>query len=185
MKYTRFEDLPVWQAGIDLTVKAFELTEDKAFRFKGDIANQLQRAALSVPNNIAEGFDRGTNADLLTFLYYAKGSAGEVRSILHVIARMPAFGHLKPAADHLLALATSIGRQLGAWADSIQNSDLKGRRYVTDQGRQAKAGEERRDAFLADIRAVNEETARRREETRRRQVAADSEPRTPDSGGRP
>jgi hypothetical protein len=48
MKYERFEDLPVWQDGIQLTVKVFKVTEDKSFRFKGDIANQIQRAALSV-----------------------------------------------------------------------------------------------------------------------------------------
>ncbi|MHB9020109.1 MAG: four helix bundle protein, partial [Minisyncoccota bacterium] len=77
MKFERFEDLPVWKDGVRLTVEVFKLTEDKRFRFKGDIANQLQRAALSVPSNIAEGFERGTTQELITFLYYARGSAGE------------------------------------------------------------------------------------------------------------
>jgi len=94
MRYARFEELPVWQTAIDLSVKVFALTEDRAFRFKGDIANQIQRAALSVSNNIAEGFERGTTQELLTFIYIARGSAGEVRSILCVIERMPAFNHL-------------------------------------------------------------------------------------------
>ena len=73
MKYSKFEEVPVWQAGIDLTAKVFLMTEDRCFRFKGDIANQIQRAALSVPNNIAEGFERGTTQELIAFLYYAKG----------------------------------------------------------------------------------------------------------------
>lgn len=181
MKYTRFEDLPAWQAGIDLTVKVFELTEDKAFRFKGDIANQLQRAALSVPNNIAEGFDRGTNSDLLTFLYYAKGSAGEVRSILHVVRRMRVFDHLKPTTDRLMDLAASIGRQVGAWADSIQNSDFKGRRYVTDAARREAEGRQRRNVFDRKIAAMTEQARLDREKSRR-QTGRDSESGIPDSG---
>ena len=95
MKFERFEDIPVWKDGVQLTTQVFKLTEDKRFRFKGDIANQLQRAALSVPNNIAEGFERGTTQELITFLYYARGSAGEVRSILAVIEQMPVFCDLK------------------------------------------------------------------------------------------
>ncbi len=73
MKFGRFEDVPVWKDAIQLSVLAFKVTEDKRFRFKGDIANQLQRAALSVSNNIAEGFERGTTQELITFLYYARG----------------------------------------------------------------------------------------------------------------
>ena len=55
MKYENFEDVPVWNDGVDLTAKVFEVTEDPAFRGRGDIANQIQRAALSVPNNISKG----------------------------------------------------------------------------------------------------------------------------------
>ena len=95
MKYERFEDVPVWQDGIDLTVLVFKVTEDGSFRYLGDIANQLQRAGLSIPINIAEGFERGTTSELTAFLYYAKGSAGEVRSICHVMAKLDRFAHLK------------------------------------------------------------------------------------------
>jgi four helix bundle protein len=56
VKYNRFEDLPVWQAEMKLTEQAFTLTESKAFNYKGDLRSQLQRAALSVANNVAEGF---------------------------------------------------------------------------------------------------------------------------------
>ena len=60
MKYQRFEDLPVWQLAADLAAKMFEWTQNPSFRAKGDLANQLQRATLSISNNIAEGFERGT-----------------------------------------------------------------------------------------------------------------------------
>ena len=59
MTYKRFEDLPVWKAGIQLAERVFALVDDRNFNYKGDLRSQLQRAAVSVSNNIAEGFERG------------------------------------------------------------------------------------------------------------------------------
>jgi len=151
MKYKNFEDVPVWKAGADLTIKIFEVTENPAFRGRGDIANQIQRAALSVPNNIAEGFERGTTPELLQFLYYAKGSAGEVRSICHVIERMVAFNHLKSEISNLKSLARSISRQLGGWAFSLQESDIKGSRHLTEKSKSTYRRDKDRDAFLEQL----------------------------------
>lgn len=83
MKYERFEDLPVWKAAVELARRAYVLTRNRFFSQPGDLRDQLRRAALSVSNNIAEGFERGSTAELLAFLYIARGSAGEVRSMLH------------------------------------------------------------------------------------------------------
>jgi four helix bundle protein len=80
---------------MELAERIFAVTADRAFAGRGDLASQLQRAALSVPNNVAEGFERGTTAELITFLYYARGSAGEVRSMLLLLRRMRRFDHLK------------------------------------------------------------------------------------------
>ena len=81
MTYQRFEDLPVWQKAADLYEAAEDLLENESFRAAG-FRDQLDRAALSVSNNIAEGFERGTTNELLAFIYIARGSAGEVRSML-------------------------------------------------------------------------------------------------------
>ena len=81
--------------------KEGRLSADKAFAFQGDLANQLQRAALSICNNVAEGFERGTTKELLTLLYYARGSAGEVRSMLLLAERLPRFDHLKSETSNL------------------------------------------------------------------------------------
>ena len=86
--YKSFEELPVWSAATDLAVAVFKLTESPSFRYKGDLVNQLRRAALSVPNNVAEGFERGTTAELISFLYISRGSAGEVRSMLRFALRL-------------------------------------------------------------------------------------------------
>ena len=85
MTYTRFEDLPVWQAAMKFADACFHLVEDRIFSGQGDVRNQLQRSSLSISLNVAEGFERGTTNELLSFIYIARGSAGEARSILRFI----------------------------------------------------------------------------------------------------
>ena len=82
MTYENFEELPVWQKAADLYEATEELLENEAFKATRGFRDQLDRAALSVSNNIAEGFERGTTNELIQFLYIARGSAGEVRSML-------------------------------------------------------------------------------------------------------
>ena len=118
MTYQRFEELPVWTDAIDLAVKIYELTEKENFKGKYSLRDQIERAAVSISNNIAEGFERGTTQELLTFLYIARGSAGEVRSMLCLFERIPAFSNLKPKAE-------SISRLLRAWADSCKTPTSK------------------------------------------------------------
>jgi four helix bundle protein len=79
MKFDRFEDILVWQKSIDLCVSIYQQMESSNdFGFK----NQIQRAAVSISNNIAEGYERKTNNEFKYFLYISKGSCGEVRSML-------------------------------------------------------------------------------------------------------
>jgi four helix bundle protein len=145
MTYQRFEDLPVWKDAVRLAVEVYTLTEDKMSRHQPSLRDQLQRAALSVSNNIAEGFERGTRNELLTFIYIARGSAGEVRSMFHLLTRLPGFSTLSTDLLSLKSLAESISRQLRAWADSLQNSMIKGQRYLNEATRllaKGKAGEQ-------------------------------------------
>jgi len=167
MKYDRFENVPVWNDSAELAVAIFELTEDPAFNHKGDIANQLQRAALSVSNNIAEGFERGTTQELITFLYYARGSAGEVRSILIVSDRMKPFRHLKFQISDLRSKAESVSRQVRAWADSLQNTEIKGQRYLNDRTRSSYETGKRTESFFAKIKQINDNEAEKRGKTRK------------------
>ena len=157
MKYENFEDIPVWQDGITLTARIFHLTHDKAFFQKGDIANQIQRAALSVPNNIAEGFERGTTPELIQFLYYAKGSAGEVRSICYVMEQLPFLTHLKSEISDLKSLARSISRQLAGWAFSLQETDITGSRHLTDKSKESYHQKKRATAFMDELKKQHQE----------------------------
>src|SRR6185503_8337287 len=95
MKYNRFEELPVWKAAIELALGVFKFTAGSAFRRYYSVRNQLERSALSVSNNIAEGFERGTTQELLTFLYIARGSCGEVRSMLCLLEGLSGFENFK------------------------------------------------------------------------------------------
>lgn len=119
MKYMKFEELPVWNAAIELADKSFKMCDDKSFRFQGDLSKQLTKAALSVSNNIAEGFERNSTRELLMFLYIARGSNGETRSMLYVLARNNRYDHLEPERLELQALVTTIGKQLKGWIDSL------------------------------------------------------------------
>ena len=146
MKYSRFEELPVWNAATDLAVAVFALTAHRALARQRSLRDQLERAAVSISNNIAEGFERGTTPELLTFLYIARGSAGEVRSMLCLLGRLPDFADLESQISDLKSAAESVSRQLRGWADSLQNTPIKGQRYLTEKTRRLdRARRERED----------------------------------------
>ncbi len=82
---TGFEDLEVWQEGMRLTVEIYNALEN--CRDYG-LRDQMQRSAVSIPSNIAEGFERQTNKDYIRFLYISKGSSGELRTQLYLAVRL-------------------------------------------------------------------------------------------------
>ncbi len=133
--YERFEDLPVWNQAIELAEAIYELTQDSGFKGQFSLRDQIERAAVSVSNNIAEGFERGTTNELLMFIYIARGSSGEVRSMLCLLERLERFSHLKSQIPKIKLTAESCSRQLRAWADHLQNSDIAGQRHLNDQVR--------------------------------------------------
>ena len=147
MKYKRFEELPVWKDAAKMAAEMFRFSAQPVFRGKGDLANQLQRATLSISNNVAEGFERGTTKELITFLYYARGSAGEVRSMLAVMELMLEFEAICPQVGMFKKSVESITRQIRGWAQSLQDSDIKGQRYLTDETRAAERQEKSQEAF--------------------------------------
>ncbi len=83
-KIRSFEDLMVWQMGIDLVKSVYCLTVEGDLKKDFGLRDQLRRASVSVPTNIAEGFELSSRKEYLRHLNIAKGSAGEVRSLLRV-----------------------------------------------------------------------------------------------------
>jgi four helix bundle protein len=77
----KFEDIIAWQKSKNLSLEIYKIFKDsKDFGFK----DQIQRASISIMNNIAEGFDRRGDKELKHFLYIAKGSCSEVRSMVYI-----------------------------------------------------------------------------------------------------
>jgi four helix bundle protein len=112
-----------------------------------------------ISNNIAEGFERGTTQETLTFLYIAKGSCGETRSVLCLCERMFAVlnqshDDLRSEISDLKSSAESISRQLRAWCNSLQNSGIRGQRYLTDGSRRAEQAAREREEFLKELEAI-------------------------------
>lgn len=151
MQYKRFEDLPVWKSALELAHRVYALTRDRFFSQPGDLKDQIRRAALSVSNNIAEGFERGSTAELLAFLYIARGSAGEVRSMLHFIDRSAEASHLRSEISDLKSLAESCSRQIRGWADNLQNTDIKGQRHLNNSTRAIYESRRRAEDFWRQI----------------------------------
>lgn len=88
-KYSSFEEMEVYQKALAFGAKMYRLTLINPQISKDyGLKDQLQRAALSISNNIAEGFERETKKELIRFLYVAKGSAGECRNMFNFLRQL-------------------------------------------------------------------------------------------------
>jgi four helix bundle protein len=159
MQYKRFDELPVWRSAIELAREIYVLTEHETFKGRYSLRDQIERAAVSISNNVAEGFERGTKQELLTFLYIARGSAGEVLSMLFLLEGMKPFRSLDSEFRKLRADTESISKQLGGWIRSLKDSELKGQRYVTDKTRKQADRARERDEFLRELEANRKRAA--------------------------
>lgn len=149
-----------------LATVVYDLTEHPDFRGSASLRDQLERASLSVSNNIAEGFERGTTNELLYFLYIARGSAGETRSMLHFLNSRNGMKPFSEQIKQARALAVSCSRQLRSWADSLQNSDIEGQRHLTEKSRKQFETAKRSAEFPKKLQAmIDADKARRKSKT--------------------
>ncbi len=107
-----FQELRVWQNGMRLSLEIYRATKGFPKDELYGLTSQLRRAAISVPNNIAEGKGYKSNKDLLRFLYMARGSCLEVQSELIIAGQLEYLS--KDAAQKLLDDAAVVGRELNA-----------------------------------------------------------------------
>lgn len=146
MTYKRFEDLPVWKEAIRLAHGVFNPTEDPRFKIGFSLRDQIERSTMSVSDNIAEGFERGTTNELLAFLYIARGSAGETRSKLCFMEQRPVLAGFRGQIANLKSLDESCSGQLGVWAESLQNSDIREPRHLNRKERESAEARKRAEA---------------------------------------
>ena len=113
----RFEDLIAWQKAVDLAVYVYEISRQGRFGRDFGLAQQAQKAAVSIPSNIAEGFERNMRKKFCRYLAIAKGSCGELITQLHIAGRV---GYLTDgAAEIALERAHEVSRIIGGLRASL------------------------------------------------------------------
>ena len=113
---------------------------------------------LSVSNNVAEGFERVTTNELNAFLAIARGSAGEVRSMMAVVKDRPKLKSILRQMQEIRSSAESRARQLTAWTVSIENSPVQGKRYLPGEVRERReAMQKARDFRVSFLRNLKPE----------------------------
>ena len=127
MPIKNFEDLEIWKDARALTRAIYQLTKDPKFSKDFGLRDQIQRAAVSILSNIAEGFERGGNQEFIQFLYVAKGSCGEVRSQLYVAMDQ---GYVDPKlVDDLLTSLKRLSIMIKHLIDHLKQSGMRGPKY--------------------------------------------------------
>ncbi len=123
----RFEDIEAWQKARVLAKEVFIISVEtdlhKDYRFK----DQINAAAGSIMDNIAEGFERGGRLELINFITIAKGSAAEVKSQLYRLLDRNYINQEK--FDEVYRLTDDIGYMLGGWINYLNKSEIKGTKY--------------------------------------------------------
>lgn len=115
MTISKFEDIIAWRKAGQLTTEIYKkFSSNKDFGFR----DQIQRASVSIMNNIAEGFERASNKELKYFLYIAKGSCGEVRSMLYLSFK---FNYInKTDFDYFYSLSTEISKLIAGLIKTLE-----------------------------------------------------------------
>jgi four helix bundle protein len=106
-KIEKFEDLQVWKEGMQLTTKIYtSLVNCNDFGLR----NQMQRAAVSIPSNIAEGYERNSNKEFIQHLFISKGSCAELRTQIYLAIKIGIFD--ESMGNELLELTKKISAML-------------------------------------------------------------------------
>jgi four helix bundle protein len=119
----RFEDLVAWQKARVLTRLIYQATQNERFSRDFGLSGQIQRAAVSMMSNVAEGFERGGRGDFHQFLSTAKASCAELRSQLYVAFDV---GYLdQKEFDNLMARAAEVAKIIGGLRASVAKQRSK------------------------------------------------------------
>ncbi|MFC1840394.1 four helix bundle protein [Thermodesulfobacteriota bacterium] len=121
-----FEDLEVWQHARSIAKEIYTISRKEKFSKDYGLRGQIQRAAVSIMSNIAEGFERGSNKEFIQFLFIAKGFAGEVRAQLYIALDL---NYIEQ--DNFIKLNSelnSISKQISGFIKYLNSSEMKGQK---------------------------------------------------------
>ena len=117
MKSSSFRDLIVWQKAMDLTIEIYQLVKHLPKEETYSLSDQMRRAAVSIPSNIAEGQGRITSKEFIRFLSMARGSLCELSTQLELCERLQYLDASKTACSHHLII--EITKMLNALSKSV------------------------------------------------------------------
>ena len=123
-KYFRsFEEIDVWKRGCRLAVKIYEISKQGELAKDFGLRDQIRRASVSIPSNIAEGFERESKAEFKRYLLIAKGSCGELRTQLFIAKAINTIERDK--CDELITESTEISSMLSGLIRHLKNQQDK------------------------------------------------------------
>jgi four helix bundle protein len=123
----RFEELDVWIKSRDLSVMIYKITNEEEFNKDFGLKDQLRRASVSIVSNIAEGFERNGTKEFIQFLSFAKGSAGEIRTQLHIAKEIKYIN--EKTFTSLNEKTTEVSKMLSGLMNYLKQTELKGTKY--------------------------------------------------------
>ena len=119
-KINQFEDLIVWQKAMSLCLEIYRISSWGEFGRDWGLRDQIRRASVSIPSNIAEGFERHSAQELRHYLNIAKGSAGEVRTQLALASRLE---YISPTEGNKLSQeCIYVSRMLAAYRKRVNRT---------------------------------------------------------------
>jgi len=118
MDVKSYEDLQVWQQAMKLAELVYAFVRQFPVEERFSLSDQLRRAAVSVPSNIAEGFGRETKADFLHFLAMARGSLYELQTQVELADRLGMSSDKTVVSE----TADSLGRMINSFMNSLRGS---------------------------------------------------------------
>jgi len=126
-KVGKFEDLAIFQMATDLCKRVYAITREGEFKYDSRFVQQIRAAAGSVMDNIAEGYERDGNKEFINFLYFAKGSCGEVRS---QVIRAHEVGFISDETfNDMYNLCKNTSIALANFIRTLRSSDIRGTKY--------------------------------------------------------
>lgn len=130
-KISTFEDIEVWKKAVELCEKVYLLSENSTLNKDYGLRDQIRKSTISIPSNIAEGFERESNNQFIYFLTIAKGSCGELRTQLFLAMKIKHIG--EEIHNELRSDCLNISKQLSnfiKYLKSTKNKNLKSKELV-------------------------------------------------------
>lgn len=120
MKFNRFEEIEVWKLSRILVKDIYLITRLEEFSKDYSFKDQIRRSSISIPSNIAEGYERKSNVEFIRYLFIAKGSAGELRTQIYLAYDLEYID--EKTYKHLLSKSEEISRSLSGFIKYLEST---------------------------------------------------------------